>query len=568
MLISDYIVSFLIEKKITDVFGYPGGMVTYLMDSFDKQKDKIQAHLCYHEQGAAFAACGYAQVSGLPGVAYATSGPGATNLLTGIANAYFDSIPCIFITGQVNTYDIKTIPKMRQNGFQETDIVKIVQSITKEAIQVTDPTRIREELEKAFYISMEGRKGPVLLDIPMNIQRTNIDPSILKAYSEIKKKEIDYKEVGRGILQALSKSQKPLLLIGAGIRTSGAINEFRQLVSLLKIPVVTSMIAIDVLPSESLYSFGFLGAYGHRWANFITVKSDLILAMGTRLDGRQTGSDTTRFAENARIIRVDIDASEIEKKIKETDLPIICDLNKLLKEMLSQIKAFEYTKTDWITTCQKMKQDLLSLDGEDENKTVNEISKKIPCDALVTTDVGQNQVWVAQSFFMQNQQILFSGGLGAMGYSLPAAIGACYAGKKKVFCFSGDGGLQMNIQELQVIAREQLPIKIILLNNQSLGMIRHFQEMYFKEHYMQTVEDYGYTVPDFCKIANAYGIKAKKINKLEDFQEDLMSNEPVLFDVKCRKTTYVFPKLAVHKPIYDQEPLMERGLLEKLKELT
>lgn len=567
MLVTDYIVSFLISKNITDVFGYPGGMVTYLMDSLDKRKESIKAHLCYHEQGAAFAACGYAQVTGLPGVAYATSGPGATNLLTGIANAYFDSIPCIFITGQVNTYDIKTIDGMRQNGFQETDIVSIAQSVTKYATQITNPSKIREELEKAFYISMEGRKGPVLLDIPMNIQRAEIDLSLSPANEFLEKKEPDYKALVSTVMKALSMAKRPMLIVGAGVRNSGAVEEFRQLVELLKIPVVSSMIAIDVLPTGSKYSYGFLGAYGHRWANFSTAKTDLILVIGSRLDGRQTGSDIKNFAENAQIIRVDIDKYELEKNIKPTDTILFCDIKNFLCSMLKVANTISYDRSVWLESCQKIKQALCHMDKEEENQKVNIISKKIPSDAIVTTDVGQNQVWVAQSFFVKNQQILFSGGLGSMGYSLPAAIGASYGSRqqKQVYCFSGDGGLQMNIQELQVIARDQLPIKIIVLNNNSLGMIRHFQEMYFNKNYTQTVDMNGYSAPDFCKIASAYGIKSRKIKSVEDFKADLESDEPFLFDVECNDSTYVFPKLAVNKPIYDQEPLMDRALLKKLK---
>lgn len=568
MLVTDYIVSFLISKNITDVFGYPGGMVTYLMDSLDKRKESIKSHLCYHEQGAAFAACGYAQVSGLPGVAYATSGPGATNLLTGIANAYFDSIPCIFITGQVNAYDIKTIKGMRQNGFQETDIVSIAQSITKYAVQITDANKICEELEKAYFISMNGRKGPVLLDIPMNVQRTEINASLLSTYEVSEKREPDYEAFVSIALKALSAAKRPMMIVGAGVRNSSAVEEFRELVEILKIPVVSSMIAIDVLPTKSQYSYGFLGAYGHRWANFSTAKTDLILVIGSRLDGRQTGSDIKNFAEKAQIIRIDIDKYELEKSIKPTDKILCCDIKKFLCLMVKAAKKIHYDRQPWLEDCQAIKQALCHIDKGEENQKIDLISNKIPPEAIITTDVGQNQVWVAQSFFVKNQQILFSGGLGAMGYSLPAAIGACYGAsrKKQVYCFSGDGGFQMNIQELQVIVRERLPIKIIILNNNSLGMIRHFQEMYFNKNYVQTVAKKGYSVPDFCKIANAYGIKSRKITSVEDFKADLESDEPFLFDIECNDSTYVFPKLAVNKPIYDQEPLMDRDLLKKLKD--
>lgn len=565
MLVSDYIVSFLSGKKITDVFGYPGGMVTYLMDSFSKYSDKIRTHVAYHEQGAAFAACGYAQVSGLPGVAYATSGPGATNLLTGIANSYFDSIPCIFITGQVNTYESKGNLKVRQKGFQETDIVAIAKSITKYAAQITDASKIKYELEKAFYVSREGRPGPVLLDIPMNIQRTDVTINKLKGFKEPKAKKVDYQKIAKNILEELAKAKKPLIIAGAGISGSHCNKEFQQLIKQLRIPVVTSMIGIDALPSTYPMKYGFIGAYGHRWANFITNKSDLILTMGTRLDCRQTGSNKDNFACKAKIIRIDVDPGEITNRIKAKETDYICDLQFLLPVLNKLSAKTNSNYANWIKECNTFRTQLKRMDSEPGNKFIKEFSNKLNKKVIVTTDVGQNQVWAAQSFEVKNgQSVLFSGGHGAMGYSLPAAIGAYYASHKPVICLVGDGGLQMNIQELQFIVREKLPIKIVLLNNHSLGMIRHFQEMYFNSNYVQTTAAQGYTIPDFCKIFRAYGIKSKKCSNVATIIKACATKEPVFFDVELGKKTYVFPKLAINKPIHDQEPLMDRKLFEKL----
>jgi acetolactate synthase-1/2/3 large subunit len=570
MLICDYIVEFLIDKKITDVFGYPGGMVTYLMDSFSKHESKIMAHVNYHEQGAAFAACGNAQVSGLPGVAYATSGPGATNLLTGIANAYFDSIPCIFITGQVNTYEAKGGLGVRQKGFQETDIVSMARPVTKYAKQITDATEIREELEKAFYISMEGRKGPVLLDVPMNIQRTDVDIQTLKSFGIPESVEINYRKIANQILKVMSQAEKPLIIAGAGISSSNSVVLFRKFVDMMKIPVVTSMISVDVLPADSQYQFGFIGAYGHRWANFATAKSDLILTLGTRMDCRQTGSNKENFAPNAQIVRIDIDADEVTNHVKPDEQCFICDLRKLMSVLVDisqNICKKDYSK--WLEECNILKTKLSNMDGEKENILIKRLSKMIPEDFIITTDVGQNQVWVSQSFLVKSRQrILYSGGHGAMGYSLPAAIGAYYACHKPVICITGDGGLQMNIQELQFIEREQLPIKIVLMNNKSLGMIRHFQEMYFHSDYMQTTAEHGYTVPDFCKIAQAYGIRSATVD--DDFSSVaayLLDQKPFLLNILCRKNTHVFPKLGINRPIYDQEPLIDRQVFEQLSKL-
>lgn len=567
MKLSDYIVSFLVEKKITDVFGYPGGMVTHLMDSFDKYNDKISAHVAYHEQGAAFCACGYGQISHLPGVAYATSGPGATNLITGIANAYFDSIPCVFITGQVNTYESKGCLEVRQKGFQEMDVVSVVKSITKYAVQVIRAEDIRYELEKAFSISMSGRPGPVLLDIPMNIQRTEIYPEKLVGYSNdcacscASSKDL--------VFNALMEAKRPLIIAGAGVSNSGSKKVFQDLIDKLRIPVVTSMIGIDCISHESPYNFGFIGAYGHRYANFAIAKSDLIISIGSRLDCRQTGSNKDIFAQSAKIIRIDIDAGETTNQIKKDDTVLICDIREFIPAIINDPRfRFGNKYEHWLNQCRELKDMLKCIDNEPSNAIVREISKYVPDEVVITTDVGQNQVWVAQDFAVKkNQRVLFSGGHGAMGYSLPAAIGAYYASRKPVICFNGDGGLQMNIQELQFIVRESIPIKIVLMNNHSLGMIRHFQEMYFDSNSMQTTLDKGYTVPNFNEIAEAYGIETYTLNNMNEIPQletVFQSAAPAFIHVICSDKTYVYPKLAMNKPIHDQEPLIDRNLFDKL----
>lgn len=569
MKLSDYIVSFLIKKEITDVFGYPGGMVTHLMDSFEKYKSDISAHVNYHEQGAAFCACGYAQVTNKPGVAYATSGPGATNLITGIANAFFDSIPCIFITGQVNTYEAKNHLGVRQKGFQETDIVSIVKPITKYAVQITEAQDIRYELEKAFHISMEGRPGPVVLDIPMNIQRAEIEPDQLRSYVVQKKKSSSIEEQKKVILDALSLAKKPVILAGHGIASAGMQDTFRRVSEMMGIPVVTSMTGKEVLDSNDENNFGFVGAYGHRYANFIISNSDLILSIGSRLDCRQTGNNLDIFAKDAKIIRIDVDESELEHKIKEDEVDIQADLQDILPELITSKMDMNYD--GWKEKCQRIKEKLIGIDTQEEIEKVKKFSAIVPNNTVITTDVGQNQVWVAQAFDVKdNQRLLFSGGHGAMGYSLPAAIGAYYGSKAPVICFNGDGGLQMNIQELQFIARENIPVKVVLLNNDSLGMIRHFQEMYFESRFVQTKKEYGYTTPDFEALAHAYRLDYKRIEKIEEIEacsEMLSSDKPCFIEMCLSDTTYVFPKLAMGKPIYDQEPLMPRELLNELLEI-
>lgn len=567
MLVSEYIASFLYSKGIKDVFGYPGGMVTYLMEAFDRHP-QLTAHLCYHEQGAAFAACGYAMTKGIPGVAYATSGPGATNLLTGIADAYFDSIPTIFITGQVNTYDLKS-SGVRQHGFQETDIVSMAKPVTKAAVQIRSPERIGVVLQRLYDIAMSGRKGPVLLDIPMDVQRSEWD-GIEPAAGEVRGISAAAEEAAQEIRAAIEQAKRPLLLLGAGVKQSGAVAEARRLVSRLGIPTVTSMIAVDVLPYDDPYHLGFIGAYGHRWANFASEKADLILSLGSRMDARQTGSKLDWFAPGAKVYRVDVDEQELDQPLGHDERALHADLRAVLSALLDgSLDGYDKTRwQSWNDVCAEMRSRLDGMDETPENAMARELSRMVPEDAIVTTDVGQNQVWVSQSFEVKNQTILYSGGHGAMGFSLPAAVGACIAsGHRPVYAFCGDGGLQMNIQELETIRRERLPIKILLLNNHSLGMIRHFQEMYFQSNFVQTKPEHGYTVPDFVKIAKAYGIPAETVTSIKDISVQLTSDGPAFYDILCRNDTYIYPKLAIHKPIYDQDPLMDRELLTKLKQL-
>lgn len=564
MKASDYIVEFLINKGITDVFGYPGGMVTQLMDSFGKYSEKISAHVTYHEQGAAFAACGYAQISGKPGVAYATSGPGATNLITGIADAYFDSIPAIFITGQVNSNEAKGEYGVRQRGFQETDIVSIVKPITKYAVYVEGAENLQTELEKAYIIAMSGRRGPVLLDIPMNVFRTDIQPN-----DETYIKKDDDKRHLSSILRTLSdafqNSSSPVFLIGAGVKSSGFEYEIHQEIKRLGVPVISSMIAFDVMRDYPHY-YGFLGAYGTRTANFIAAKSDLIVSIGTRMDIRQVGINRDRFAPDAKIIRFDIDEGELTYRVHDDEIQIQADM-ETIADALGELNCVH--NQSWLDVCEEIKRLLSGIDDNSTRRLIKCISETIPDETIITTDVGQNQVWVAQSFKVKpHQRVLFSGGHGAMGYALPAAIGAYYgSGKKPVYCVTGDGGLQMNIQELQFIVREQIPIKIIVLNNNALGMIRHFQEMYFNSRYIQTKPEGGYTAPDFSRIAEAYGIESQRV-EAQDAGATCWSEGPELVEYMIHENTYVTPKLEFGKPNQDQEPLIDRTLYTRIMDMN
>lgn len=565
MKVSDYIVEFFIKKEISDVFGYPGGMVTHLMNSFSKYEKQIHAHVCYHEQAASFEACAYAQASNKVGVAYATSGPGATNMVTGICNAYFDSIPVIFITGQVNTFESKNGYGVRQRGFQETDIISMVKDVTKYAAYVEDANKIGYYLEKAYQIATEGRKGPVVLDIPMNITRAEIDPDTIPTYEhKVESNAADFS----AIVDKIQAAKRPCVVMGAGLKNLDA-KTITRFAEHMQLPVVTSMLAVDMLPHDHPLNYGFIGAYGARTANFVVAKSDLLLVLGSRLDVRQVGGKRENFAPNATIIRVDIDENELQYQIRPDEIDICADAASVMAFLEENCQTDSKKTAEWNEVCKTIRGELQYQDAKKYNYFVEALSKQIPEHTVVTTDVGQNQVWVAQSYQAKvGQKLLFSGGHGAMGYSLPAAIGAYYGTGKPVVSFNGDGGFQMNIQELEFIRREKLPIKIIVFNNYALGMIRHFQEMYFESNYAQTVNGHGYETPDFEKIALAYDIKYISYEKVEDVSDKFMKAEgPVLVEVKLNEDTYVFPKLEFGKPNQDQEPLLDRALFERLMEL-
>lgn len=570
MKASDYIVKFLIQKNIADVFGYPGGMVTHFMDSLDKYKESINTYINYHEQASAMAACGWAEITGLPGVAFATSGPGATNLLTGIACAYYDSLPCIFITGQVNTYEQKGEMPVRQRGFQETDIVSMAKPVTKEAFAVTSDIQLPQALEMAYQIAMSGRRGPVLLDIPMNIFRGDVKYDTPYNDEHSPKDSLNSFKVADLIIKELNQAKRPVVLAGHGISLAGVKDDFLGFVEQANIPTVTSMLAVDLIPDSSRCKFGMVGAYGNRWANFILNHSDCILSLGSRLDCRQIGVNKALFAPFAKLLRVEIDTGELANCVKEDETDFCISLNDLLPVLKRKSSESALNHDEWISRCSRLKEVLLHVDEKEPgNSFVEHIGEYIPQDAVITTDVGQNQVWVAQSLkIKKNQRVIFSGGMGAMGYSLPAAIGAAIASKKPTICFCGDGGLQMNLQELQVVVRENLPIKIILLNNRALGMIHHFQEMYFNSNYVQTVEERGYSIPDFSKIMAAYGIRIVQYNSTELLAEALSDMEPAFIEINLPEDTHIYPKLGLNKPIHMQEPMLPAELLEKLESIA
>lgn len=518
--VSDYLVDAFIKHQITHIFGYQGTMIAHFVDSICKN-DKVKNHSCYNEQGAAFAAVGYAKATGKTGVAYATSGPGALNLVSGIADAYFDSTPTLFLTGQINQNEYTGIKTIRQHAFQEVDIVSTVQAYTKYCVQIKRKEDIRYELEKALFLAQEGRKRPVLLDIPMNIQREYIEPEKLRSFlpKEISIKEIENEKIAQEILHKIKQAKKPVLLLGNGVRKHSEGHFYlKKFIEKIHIPVLTSMPAKHLFSSQNPLYAGYIGAaYGCRAANMIaSKKADLIVSIGCSMCKRQTGIQTKQFAKDAEIIRVDIDQEELKRNVHEDDRKYCVDYHKLLPYFL---KYADFQIDDnWVNICTIIKEKLSIFDKDtflmEPNKYITSISNffKEDKDLTIFVDVGQHQIWTAQSYDIKDkQQMFFSGGHGAMGFALPAAIGGYYATGKRSMVICGDGALQMNLQELQWVVREKIPLLIFVFNNHSLGLIRQQQDDFFHSKYYGSANQ-EYDTPSFKAIGEAYGIPSFEIH--------------------------------------------------------
>ncbi|MBI4727336.1 thiamine pyrophosphate-binding protein [candidate division TA06 bacterium] len=579
MKLSDYVIDFIAGQGVAHIFELVGGAITHLVDSTVDRKD-ITCVSVHHEQAAAFAAEGYARINGKLGVAMATSGPGALNLLTGIGSCYFDSVPCLFITGQVNTYEYKFDRPVRQVGFQETDIVSVARPLTKYAEMVTDAGKIRYHLEKAVYYAQSGRPGPVLLDIPMDIQRAQIEPEKLESFftsgefltmqnETVLCQESDIEEVVR----LISEARRPVILAGGGVRAGDAVRELGLLTEKTGIPVVTSLMGIDAVPGDNPRCFGMIGVYGNRFSNLAVANCDLLLVLGSRLDTRQTGTRPETFARAAKIVHVDVDKHELDSKVR-THLAIQCQVKEFLESINDRLKA--YIKPDlapWYSVVSRYRKKYPTRSPEpegsalDPNHFLEILSGHCGIGDIVCIDVGQNQMWAAQSFRLKDdQRMLISGGMGSMGFALPAALGAAKAAPgKRVVVISGDGGIQLNIQDLDTIVSHHLPVKLVVLNNGCLGMVRQFQDMYFDGRQQSTVV--GYHCPDLMKIAEAYGLPVSTISSLERVEEAVGrffdSEKPAFLEVKIAQDSCVNPKLLVNCPIEDMSPPLERDQLEK-----
>ena len=554
----------LLAEGVDTIFGYPGGAILPTYDAL-VQNPALRHILVRHEQGAAHMAEGYARVSGRPGVVLVTSGPGATNTVTGIADAHMDSTPLVVICGQVPTNMIGN------DAFQEADVTGITRPCTKHNYLIRDVNDISRTIKEAFHIAGSGRPGPVLIDLPKDVQTGEAEffyPETvnLRGYKPTLKGNT--RQIERA-LEVIEQSERPLFYVGGGVQWSGASEPLTALVRGLKIPITTTVMALGVYPSADPLCLGMLGMHGGYWTNMAVQNCDALIAVGARFDDRVTGR-TSDFAPRAKkIVHIDIDPSSISKNIK-VDVPIVGDIKAVLQVMLGKVKSQEQLAArqqkwaDWHTRIMDWKREkplpynLQGPNGEILPRAVlEEINRLTGGEAIVVTDVGQHQMWAAQMMeFTRPRSWLTSGGLGTMGYGLPAGIGAHFAAPdRQVVVISGDGSIQMNIQELSAAVQYNVPVKVVILNNHYLGMVRQWQEKFYEERYSHS---YMEAMPDFVKLAEAYGAKGFRAEKSSDLSATLQAafaeSGPVLVEIVIPKSEGVFPMVpagsAMHEMLF------------------
>ena len=540
----------LVEQGVDTVFGYPGGAVLNIYDELYKSSDRIRHILTSHEQGAAHAADGYARASGKVGVCIATSGPGATNLVTGIATAYLDSVPVVFITGNVN------VNLIGKDSFQEADITGITTPITKHNYIVKDVGELAGILREAFVIAKSGRPGPVLVDIPKNVtaETADYEPQAIKQV-EPTPLSAETEQAIAELAQMIRSNDKVFLLAGGGVLKSGASEELLSLANRLKAPVGTTLMGVGAFPSTHENFMGLVGMHGTRAANTAISQSELFVALGSRFNDRVTG-DTAKFGKNAKIVQIDIDPAEINKNVR-TAHHVLGDVKQVLTRLLTllvegQIDVEERER--WLGSLQALKLPARAArdEGFSPKAVLGEVYAQSPKDTIIVTDVGQHQLWAARYYdYDLPGTFISSGGFGTMGYGAGAAMGATLAKPDRtVVLISGDGSFRMNCNELATMEHYGIPVIVLVMNNGVLGMVRQWQTVFYQKRYSQTNLDRG---PDFAKLAEAYGIRGTRVCTLEQFSEAfseaLASHQPAVIDCRIGCDETVTPMVAPGKPI-------------------
>jgi acetolactate synthase-1/2/3 large subunit len=537
---SEIIVECLKEQGVDTVFGYPGGCILNVYDALYKHSDEITHILTSHEQGAAHAADGYARATGKVGVCMATSGPGATNLVTGIATAYMDSIPIVAITANVN------VPLLGKDSFQEVDIAGITMPITKHNYIVKSVDKLADTIREAFRIARSGRPGPVLIDITKDVTAGETEYERQEIKPVERKSEDITEEALKQAVDMIQASKKPFIFVGGGAILSDASNELREFVDKVDAPVTDSLMGKGAYDGTRDNYTGMLGMHGTKASNFGVTECDLLITVGARFSDRVTGN-TAKFAPNAKILQFDVDPAEIDKNVK-TDAYVIGDIKEILKRLNERLAQCEHK--EWLAHVEELKQKY-PLTYDDSRLTgpyvMETLYKVTGGDAIITTDVGQHQMWAAQYYKYKNPRtLLTSGGLGTMGYGVGAAIGAKTACRDKIVAnIAGDGCFRMNMQEIMTATRYNIPIIQIVLNNHVLGMVRQWQTLFYGQRYSATVLDDGV---DFAKIAEGMGAKAYTITKKEEVEpvlrEAISLNIPVVIDCQIGSDDKVFPMVA------------------------
>ena len=541
---AEIVVACLKEQEVDTVFGYPGGTILNVYDALYKHSDEIRHILTSHEQGAAHAADGYARATGKVGVCLATSGPGATNLVTGIATAYMDSVPMVAITCNVN------LPLLGKDSFQEVDIAGVTMPITKHGYIVKDVSILADTIRKAFAIARSGRPGPVLVDITKDVTAAQFEYQEKKPEALPVKKKYEEEDIEKAVA-LMKEAKKPYICVGGGAVISGAYQEVRKLSGLLDAPVCDTLMAKGVMDGHSDYYTGMIGMHGTKTSNFGVSECDLLVALGARFSDRVVGN-ASAFAKNAKVLHIDIDAAEINKNI-HSDAFVVGDLKEVLTKINEKLPEQEHP--EWIAHIKELKEKYpLSYDHSVLScpYIMEEIDKATEGKAIITTDVGQHQMWAAQYYkYSEPRTFLSSGGLGTMGYGLGACIGAkCGRPEKICINIGGDGCFRMNMNELATASRYQIPIIQVVINNHVLGMVRQWQTLFYEKRYSQTVLDDGV---DFCMVAKGLGCEAFSVTTKEEFDEAIRKaielKKPVVLDCMIGEDDKVFPMVPAGAPI-------------------